>query len=115
MPSDLPFLPDDYAMTIMASLSASCSFRALAHALESKPVEERKEIVESIFSAWRTSWRSKFQEDMGMYNTLLVSGKVTGAADQLPSPEEYQEQFNRTMKEVEGSARAALFPEEAKS
>ena len=114
MPSDLPFLPDDYSMTIMASLSASCSFRALAHSLEGKPKAERIEIIESIFGAWRTSWRSKFQEDMGMYNTLLVSGKVTGAADQLPSPEEYQEQFNRTMKEVEGSARSALFPEEVK-
>jgi hypothetical protein len=114
MPSDLPFLPDDYAMTIMSSLSASCSFRALSHSLEGKPVEERNQIIESIFSAWRTSWRAKFQEDMGMYNDLLASGKVTGAADQLPSPEEYQEQFNRTMKEVEGSARAALFPEEVK-
>lgn len=114
MPSDLPFLPDDYALTIMSSLSAACSFRALSHALETKPVEERNQIIESIFSAWRTSWRAKFQEDMFMYNGLLTSGKVEGAVDQLPSPEEYQEQFNRTMKEVEGSARAALFPEEVK-
>ena len=114
MPSG-PFLPDDYAMTIMGSLAASCAFRALAHSLESKSEAERNETIETILSAWRQVWQTKFQEDMAEYTKLLASGKVEGAVDQLTSTEEFQSQFNRTLKEVEGSARAALFPEGAKS
>jgi hypothetical protein len=112
--SDSPFLPDDYAMVMMSSLSASCGFRALAHSLENKPENERNQIIESVISTWRQVWKAKFQEDMAEYTKLLSDGRVQGAVDQLVPTEELQSQFNRTLKEVEGSARAALFPEEVK-
>lgn len=107
-----PFLPDDYSMTIMSSLTASCAFIALSRVLEGKP--EREEVIESMFKTWRTVWQAKFQDDMQEYTKLLTDGRVKGAIDQLTSTEEFQSQFNRTLREVENSARAALFPEDVK-
>ncbi len=110
-----PFLPEDYSMVIMNSLAASCAFRALYYSLESKTPEERDAIMSKILKSWREVWAAKFQEDMAMYTKLLGDGRVEGAVNQLTSPEEFQSQFNRTIKEVEDSARAALWPENTKS
>lgn len=115
MPSSDPYLPDDYSTHLIVSLTASCAFHALAHSLADKPKEQADLIKEDVLKCWRGTWMVKFQEDMKAYNDLLASGKIKGAVEQLPSPEEYQEQFNRTVKEVEESARAALWPEEVKS
>lgn len=106
-----PFLPDDYSLTLINSLSASCAFTALNLALEKYPQAEATKIKEQVIINWRTVWNQRFQEDMALYTKLLGEGKVDGAIDELAQPEEFQELFNRTIKEVEASARVALWPE----
>jgi hypothetical protein len=111
LPDPEPFLPDNYAATIATSLAASASFLALHYALLSLPKEQSDAIKESVISAWKRTWRAKFQEDMTLYTKLLSDGRVEGAIEQLAAPEELQGRFDRTLKEVESSARAALWPE----
>ncbi len=105
------FMPDDYSATIATSLAASCSFLALHHSLVALPKADADSIKESVIRAWRNTWRAKFQEDIVMYTKLLGDGRVEGAVEQLMAPEELQQRFDRTLKEVEASARAALWPE----
>lgn len=104
-------LPDEYAANIVISLTASCAFSALLHSLESKPKEQADVIKEDVLKGWLDLWRAKSREDIAEYNKLLMSGKIQGDVTQLISPEDFQKRFDRTLKEVELSARKALWPE----
>lgn len=109
MPSKPPeaYLPEDYAMTMLQSFTASCGVAALIFVLQEKPEEEAIKTKEAIIKTWKKTWLDKFQNDMQNYNEVLADSTTTKTED-FPQPEEYQLGFNRALAVAEKSARVSL-------
>lgn len=101
------FLPESYALTMIESFAASCGTAALVLVLEDQPEEEAAKIKETIITAWKKTWRDKFQRDMEEYNRDLADSKTT-KTEHFPQPEEYQLGFNRALASAEKTARISI-------
>lgn len=104
---------DLYRLVLMNTLTASAAFTAFNLSIESKTKEEQEDYKLKLMSTWEKSMNEDFQTKVSALSNLQNSGKIENA-HLLPSPEEFQLEFNKIIKSVKQIACKILWSDKFK-